>query len=195
MHPQTVTLTGANTTAAFRIPVEAEGRHHGMTLSPMRYLTVDGIRLDWFKLDNTMLTLNLNASGAAALHVPFQSGVQRAGPQDGKRPAQPAKALNGGTHDALEAIFRLADYLGLQHRQDRAGGPAITNSAMTSPSPPPPSPASARAVHRSAAILMVRGHTVSARALTMDATLHQSRLRPVRLCAHRHRAVRPRFTT
>ena len=65
---------------------------------------MDGVRLDWFKLDNTMLTLNLNASGAAALHVPFQSESSALVLKTEKDLLNLQKALNEGNHDALEAI-------------------------------------------------------------------------------------------
>ena len=105
---QTVTLTSANTTAAFRIPVERkDGITENDAFAYEEYLTVDGVRLDWFKLDNTMLTLNLNASGAAALHVPFQSESSALVLKTEKDLLNLQKALNEGDHDALEAIFRL----------------------------------------------------------------------------------------
>lgn len=105
---QTVTLTGSHTTATFRIPVERkDGITENDAFSYEEFLTVDGVRLDWFKLDNTMLTLDLNASGAAALHVPFQSESSALVLKTEEDLLNLQKALNEGDHDALDAIFRL----------------------------------------------------------------------------------------
>ena len=103
---QTVTLTGTNTTATFRIPVERKDDiTENDAFSYEESLTVDGVRLDWFKLDNTKLTLALNTSKAAALHVPFQTESSALVLKTEEDLLNLHKALNEGDHDALAAIY------------------------------------------------------------------------------------------
>ena len=103
---QTVTLTSSNTTATFRIPVERKGdTTENDAFSYEESLTVDGVRLDWFKLDNTRLTLALNTSEAAALHVPFQTESSALVLKTEEDLLNLQKALNEGDHAALAAIY------------------------------------------------------------------------------------------
>ena len=139
---QTVTLTDANTTATFRIPVEKEnGVIENNAFAYAQYLTVNGKRLDWFSVDSMNLTLKLNSGNAANLEVPFQTESNALVLTTEADLLNLQKALSSGDQAAIDALYALGNKTVSSYSEARAaletayyklgGNITVTDSAFT----------------------------------------------------------------